>query len=155
MDIPGAFRFLLAATGEYEGVGINHENQKFLAFFRLEPLLEGKAIRIHYKATGLDDTVYHEEISTIAPSEDQSLALYNLNTDTPALLVHKLKEFKPELGAKEGLVFTYNDPEDRQFFREEIHLGFYANGDLSYRYSWGMPKGDFGFRSSVRLKRRI
>lgn len=147
-------RQILAATGSYGGEGLNHENQKFRAQFSIEPLLGGRAARIHYKATGLDDgQVYHEEISIIAPTLDEKLVLQNLNTNMPGITTHLFTKRQAELGAKEGFVFNFNDSTDERQFREEICLSLYANGDLGYRYSWGLPGSDFGFRSSVRLKR--
>ncbi len=143
--------FLLSATGHYRGRGINHETQKFRGEFTLTPVLGGKAVQIHFKASGADRMVFHEELSTISLDANENPLLANLNTNMPGLVIHEFKGSKPELGAKEGFIFQFNDPENRQVFREEICLGFYANGDLSYRYSWGLPDGDFGFRSSVRL----
>lgn len=144
---------ILTASGSYRGEGINHENQKFTAEFSIEPLLGGRGARIHYKASGAGGEVYHEEISTVAPMLGENLVLNNLNTNMPGICSHVFKNRQAELGAKDGLVFAYNEPDQNDRFREEICLAFYANGDLSYRYSWGMPGDDFGFRSSVRLRR--
>ncbi len=144
---------ILAATGVYTGEGINHQNQKFQAEFSIEPVLAGRAARIHYRAKGFDGSLYHEEVSTIAPTWDEKLILNNLNTNMPGTTAHVFTRRQAELGAKEGFVFNFNDPTDVRVFREEICLSLYANGDLGYRYSWGMPGSDFGFRSSVRLKR--
>ena len=91
--------------------------------------------------------------STIAPTLGEKLVMNNLNTNMPGMCPHVFKSRRAELGAKDGLVFAHNDPGQTDLFREEICLAFYANGDLSYRYSWGMQGGDFGFRSSARLKR--
>jgi len=146
-------RLLLAATGHYTGQGINHENERFTGDFKIEPVLGGRAVQIRYRATGEDGTVYHEELTLIAPALDESLQLTTLNTNLPGMITHQFSGRKPELGAKEGFVFNYNDPADSKVFREEICLGLYANGDIGYRYSWGMPGGDFAFRSSVRLTR--
>ncbi len=143
---------ILAATGNYTGEGINHDNQRFNAQFSIEPLLGGIAACLRFKATGHDGLIYHEEISTIATATDGKLSLYNLNSNLPGMTAHVFTKRQAELGAKEGFVFNHNDIDDRSVFREEICLSLYSNADLGYRYSWGMPGGEFGFRSSVRLK---
>jgi hypothetical protein len=142
---------LKKSAGSYEGNGINHEGQPFRGKLTLRPILNGRGLSLQFSASGMDGTLYHQEESTIAPSLDDKLTLWNFNTNTPGLLPHPLKRTQPRPGARQSFVFGFNAPEKKQSFREEIALELWENGDLSYTYSWGMPGGEFKERSGVRM----
>lgn len=38
-------------------------------------------------------------------------------------------------------------------FREEIHLELCTDGRIGYHYYWGMPGGEFAYRSGLMMKR--
>lgn len=142
---------LSSIVGSYSGNGINHEGQQFKGTLTLKPLLGGRGFSIHFTATGQDGTVYHQEESTIAPSMNEKLTLWNFNTNSPALLGHELRGSNPKPESIASLVFGFNKPTDTATFREEIALDIWNNKEISYTYSWGMPGGEFKERSGVRM----
>ena len=145
---------LKAAAGQYQGEGINHEGQPFTGRLALQPILHGRGFSLSFSATGKDGTLYHQEESTIAPSMQEKLTLWNFNTSTPGLLAHELRTSPPKNDAAHTFVFGFNQPADSHTFREEIALSIWGNGDLSYTYSWGMPGGEFKERSGARMIRK-
>ncbi len=140
--------------GYYEGEGINHESQPFVGRLVLQPILDGRGFTVKFSATGKDGTVYHQEESTIAPSINEKLVLWNFNTNTPGMVAHELRDSQPKAGVTKSLVFGFNQPSDTSMFREEIALDVLSDGGLAYTYSWGMPGGEFKERSGVRMKRK-
>jgi hypothetical protein len=139
-------------VGNYKGEGINHEKQPFTGLLSLTPLLGKKGFEVKFKAVGKDGTVYHEEKSFVAPSIDETLCLWNFNTNTPGLVPNKLKSVAPHNGSKMTYVFGYNDINDKNAFREEVALDLWTNGEVSYTYSWGLPGGEFQERSGVKMR---
>lgn len=137
--------------GRYKGEGINHENQPFIGILSLDPVLNKKGFEIKFKAVGKDGTVYHEEKSIVAPSIDEKLCLWNFNSNTPGLVPHALKSTEPRNGSQMTFVFGFNDINDKNAFREEVALDLWANGEVSYTYSWGLPGGEFKVRSGVKM----
>jgi hypothetical protein len=144
-------RRLKECCGDYRGTGLNHEQQKFDATFTLEPLIGGKGFAIRFKATSEKGVVYHEEHSVIAQTIDGTLGLWNLNSNVPALLAHSFRRAEKSNEGGQHWVFGIGTPNDRESFREEITLELFPDGDVGYRYAWGMPGGDFGPRSGVRM----
>lgn len=138
-------------TGTYMGEGINHEGQAFTGRLKLKSLLGGRGFQLMFSATGKDGTLYHKEESTIAPSIEENLTLWNFNTNTPGLVPHELRRSEAKPGAMASLVFGFGNQADRSAFREEIALDIWDKGNLSYTYSWGLPGGDFQERSGVRM----
>jgi len=148
------FDTLKKFAGAYEGEGTNHEGQLFNGRFSLQPILNGRGFSIKFSANGKDGTLYHEEESTIAPSMNEKLTLWNFNTNTPGLLAHELRNAPTKSDAVESFVFGFNEPSNTQAFREEVAIDTWSNGDVSYTYSWGMPGGEFKERSGVRMSRK-
>jgi len=148
------FETLRKYAGQFEGEGTNHEGQPFTGKFSLQPILNGRGFSIKFSATGKDGTLYHQEESTIAPSMSEKLTLWNFNTNTPGLLAHELRAAPPKSGAEKSFVFGFNQPTETQFFREEVAIDTWSNGNISYTYSWGMPGGEFKERSGVRMSAR-
>lgn len=142
---------LKKACGIYIGNGINHEGQPFTGRLSLEPILAGRGFQIHFSATGKDGTLYHQEISTIAPAMTEKLILWNFNTNVPGLVPHELRSTVAKSSAVSSLVFGFNTPQDEKTFREEIALDVWDDNSISYTYSWGMPGGEFKERSGVRM----
>lgn len=140
---------LSTVVGYYEGEGINHEGQSFTGRLSLQPILDGRGFTIKFSATGKNGTVYHQEESTIAPSINEKLVLWNLNTNTPGMVAHELRDSQPK-----SLVFGFNQRTDTSKFREEIALDILNDGGVSYTYSWGMPGGEFKERSGVHMKKK-
>lgn len=138
--------------GAYRGDGINHEDQKFISEFSLASILNGKGYRVHFRATGLDGTIYHEEESVIAPSFSGKFHLFNLNTNIPALVEHELRR-EERMDSSIVYIFGFNKTDDLKSFREEIKLELISNFEIGYWYSWGLPGGDFKLRSGARMKK--
>jgi hypothetical protein len=138
------FKQLEKYIGSYSGQGINHENQKFTGELSLTKGINNYII--HYKATGKDGELYHEEQTTIALDLSQKLGLWSVNTNNPVMLQHTL--VKNELTDQTNtLIFAFGDKENKNGFREEIAFELNADGTIGYNYSWGMPHGDFDVRS--------
>ncbi len=144
---------LKMACGVYLGEGINHEGQIFTGRLSLEPLLAGRGFLIHFSATGKDGKIYHQEVSTVAPSITERLTLWNLNINIPGLLPHELRTAIAKPQAINSFVFGFNSPQESRAFREEIALDIWDSNSISYTYSWGMPGGEFKERSAVRMVR--
>lgn len=138
-------------VGTYSGDGINHEGQPFAGLLQIESLLDGRGFNVKFTATGKDGKVYHKEVSTIAPSIQDKLTLWNFNTNTPGLVPHELRKSDAKADAQLSLVFGFNPSSDKSIFREEVALDIWDKNSLSYTYSWGLPGGEFQERSGVRM----
>ena len=137
--------------GTFEGTGNNHEGQTFRGTFVAKSLFKDKGVAIQFTATGADGTIYHEEQSVLSLTSHEAPALWVLSNNHPANTEHTFCETPTTPGAEMTFAFKYGDLEDPRQFREIITLDFWANGDLSYRYSWGLPGSDLKERSSVRM----
>lgn len=143
---------LIQLEGDYSGKGENHEGQEFNATFIVKPIVDGAGINIIYTAKDSKNTVLHQENTIIAPNQSQSLSLWTLNSNVPFLYEHtySLDNIEPS-GAVSNYSFRYNDPNDKNKFREEISLIIWSDSEVSYNYSWGMPGEDYGVRSTAKL----
>lgn len=146
---------LRAHTGYYFGEGLNHEGQPFRGEFVLEALVDERGLSILFVASGSNGQVFHKEHSTIAPSIEGRLSLWSLNSNTPSLLQHDLVRSMPEQGAQATYVFGFGDIKNQNSFREEVAIDLFENGDVGYRYSWGLPNAEFAPRSGLRLKKKL
>ncbi len=144
---------LREAVGKYQGDGINHESQKFVGTFDLQTLLGDAGFQIQFEARSESDPslLFHSEISTVASNARGGICLFNLNTNMPFLAEHELVEEKSNPEEKH-LIFRFGNVADRSSFREEIHLKLFADA-IRYEYHWGMPGGDFAYRSGALMKR--
>jgi len=150
---PNIISRLSTLTGEYSGEGVNHEKQPFRGRLALQPLLGGAGIQLSFRAIGEDGCNFHEEITTIAPDLEGEIGLYNLNTNMPGLVRHRLTQESTSPEGIERAIFAFGDRTDAQNFREEITIELHPNGGLGYRYAWGMPGGDFADRSGLVMRR--
>ncbi len=144
---------LLDRCGTYCGRGINHEGLPFNGTLKMKSLLGEKGVGIEFEASGDDGTTFHQECTTIAPMITGGMKLFNLNSNSPGLVVHDFSSESIAVDGVESVVFAFGRRNDKQSFREEISIGLHPNGDLSYNYAWGMPGGEFAERSSATLKR--
>jgi hypothetical protein len=145
---------LIGRKGQFTGHGVNHEGQTFRGTLILAPILSSKGVSISFRAEGKDGTVYHEEQSVIGPTMNESLGLWVISNNHPAVIQHELSRvetLRDERG--KTLIFGIGAPEARNTFREEIAMDLHENGDIGYRYFWGMPGGEFKERSGVRMIR--
>jgi len=137
--------------GTFKGRGLNHEKQTFDGVLTLIPLLSGLGISLHFRATGEDGAVFHEEYTTIAPTLTDGLYLFNLNSNMPGLVSHKLIREESSSPNVECAVFAFEDRANKNVFREEITLELHSNGGIAYKYAWGMPQGEFADRSGAMM----
>lgn len=137
------------ALGSYSGEGINHEKEKFIGNFDLQEILGGRGFQIKFEAKSptVPATIYHCEVSTVAPNISNGLSLFNLNTNIPFLAEHTYIEgLNPN-----HLIFRFGYPASGNSFRQEVHLHLGEN-EIRYEYHWGMPGGDFEYRSGASMR---
>lgn len=134
--------------GHYTGFGINHDQQEFKGELFLKPIINSSGIEIVFIATGNNGEIYHEEKTLIATDDQQKPAMWSLNSNAPMLF-----KFEVRANNESEIVFGLNDPQDRSKFREEIKLEIINNDQIGYHYSWGLPDGDFQYRSGLTMKK--
>lgn len=147
-----AMESLKKAQGSYSGPGINHEKENFIGRFDLLEILGGRGFQIKFEAKSATNSamIYHSEVSTIAPNISNGISLFNLNTNMPFLAEHTYVE-----GSNlNHMIFRFGDTENRNSFREEIHLHLGEN-EIRYEYHWGMPGGDFQYRSGASMQKTV
>lgn len=135
------------------GHGINHENQKFTCSFEISPVVSGKGAELKFKALGMHGTVFHEEFSIIGPGFDGKPCLFVLSNNHPGVTPHNLKK----TDATERLqqfIFAFGDKTNKKTFREKIALTIWNDGSTEYKYSWGLPDGEFAERSVAKMQPR-
>ena len=141
---------LLAALAvgpkEYKGVGVYHEGESFVGTLRVQPLVSGQGVLLHYEARVGEDEVVHAESTLVAPDMSGTLTLWPVMSELPGVLPHKAI-----LQGENRAVFASGPKEDESAFREEISIALGEDGSLTYAHAWGMPGGEFEDRSSCRL----
>ncbi len=143
MDVIGQ---LAEQSGQYEGQGINHDKEDFVGKLTLNSILEGKAIEIDFTATGIDGTCYHAEKTIISNDFAGNVRMWNLNSNSPGMTELELRS------TDNGIVFGIADVNDKNSFREEIKIEL-DNGSIGYHYSWGLPGGEFAYRSGLKMNK--
>jgi hypothetical protein len=141
---------LRSCVGRYAGHGIDHEDQPFHGELELGVLFD-RAITLAFRATGIDGTSYHEEQSWIATDADGRLCLWSVSTNSPTCGCHVRRHGASVAGTRSTLVFGQGDPQEGDRYRAEIAIDLWPNGDLGYRFAWGMPGGAFRPRSTVKM----
>lgn len=135
--------------GTFTGEGLNHEGEKFAGSMEIISLFGGKGLQIRFEATSLKDPhlIFHSEVSTLAQNARGGFSLFNFNSNTPFLAEHVLQESSENL----NFVFHFGKTDDPNTFREEIRLELLSEG-IGYHYSWGLPGGEFKYRSGVKMR---
>lgn len=64
---------------------------------------------------------------------------------------HQYFNDKAAQGAEHTLSFRIGDLNSTNTFHEVVSIDLWPNGDISYKYSWGLPGGEFKERSGVRM----
>lgn len=141
----------LLRSGRYRGEGINHEGQPFSGALELRSLLGQRAWALTFSAQGAGGEDYHREETLLGPGPEGAPLLVSLNTNDPLLRSYALRRAEAREGVRRW-VFGWGSPAARETYRCEISLEVYPNGDLGYRYAWGLPGGEFAERSGVRLR---
>jgi uncharacterized cupin superfamily protein len=145
------FAELLKLAGSFEGYGVNHEGQKFKGLLTITPQTKGKGFSLDFCAKGEDGTVFHKEHSLLGLNAKNTLSLWVLSDNHPAILEHTLDDENMLPNNTQIYSFRLGDLKSSESFREVITLQIFPNGDLNYAYAWGLPHSEFKERSSVQL----
>ena len=132
------------------GTGINHEGKEFEGTLQIQPAAGGKGLKLSFKAVGSDGTVFHDESSLIGPGFDGKPCLFVLSNNHPGVIPHGLKR-EDSTSELSTFIFGFGDVTDRTSFREEIALLIGADGSVEYKYSWGLPGGEYQERSGAKM----
>jgi hypothetical protein len=136
-----------------QGEGVNHEEERFHAELRVEPLVDGRAVMLRYRATLEDGSLVHEECTLLGAGRSGALTLWPVMAELPVVIPH---EHRPALApTPEAFVFSSGDREDETAFREEITIG--QNPDLRPRLgpAWRGFRPALFSLSSARLRRGL
>lgn len=158
---------LTQRTGYYAGMGTNHENKEFRGELDLKSIINDRGVLIQYRAVGVQgvdfnnpenlysrETVFFtEEATMICHDKNNHLALWTLNNSIGTMAKFDIRRYKEFSGKRHLYIFGFGDPEDNTVFREEISIELHEDGDISYNYSWGEPKGLFLSRTSIKMKK--
>ncbi len=138
---------LFAGPSDYQGAGVNHEGENFVGTIRIQKLLGGEGLILHYEARLASNEVAHAECTLLAPDMTGTLTLWPLMSELPGVLPHGAI-----VQSEAAATFCSGSREDRSAFREEISVAIAADGSLTYSHAWGLPDGDFEERSSCTLR---
>jgi hypothetical protein len=140
---------LISGAAEYVGTGINHEGEHFVGTLRVQKLLGGAAVLLHYEAKLESSEIAHAECTLLAPDMSGRLTLWPVMSELPGVLPHTAIA-----QSTTSATFASGQRNDRAVFREEITITFAPGGELSYSHAWGLPGGEFEDRSSCSLRPR-
>lgn len=156
-------RPLVERAGRYAGHGIDHQHQPFHGELAVQPL-SPFAVKLWFRAVGIDGTVYREEHSWIARDEDGRLSLWLIDLSEPGddepsadepsagrCLQHTLRFGAPPEGTLASLVFGRGSWAEEDQYRAEIALDLWPDGAVSYRRAWGLPQQAYAPRLAVRM----
>ncbi len=143
---------LLARVGAYGGHGINNEDQPFHGELSLTALPADAGTLLEYRATGIDGTEYHVELTWIAADDTGELGLWTVSSSTAHVSRLRLRRSFPTDGTDRTLVFGTGDQADATTFRFEITLELWPDGTLGYRYAWALPGDPSGAHSEARVR---
>lgn len=142
---------LYSLRASCSGTGINHENQKFTGTFIASPVVGGKGLQVYFKAQGLNGEIFHEETSLLGPGFDGKPTLFVLSNNHPGVTPHSLKTMD-QTADTQKYIFGFGDVANKNSFREEIALTVWSTGAVEYKYSWGLPGGEFQERSGAKME---
>ena len=137
---------LAAGPKEYVGSGVNHEGESFVGTLRVQCLLGGKGVLLHYEAKVGEHEIVHQECTLLAEDMSGRLMLWPLMSELPGVLPHRLVA-----QSQTELRFASGERSDTSIFREEITVTVSAEGAVMYAHAWGLPGGEFEDRSSCTL----
>lgn len=129
------------------GAGTNHENEAFTASLNIESLVDGKAVKIDYVATGVDGKHLHRETGLLSSDHTGKLCLWPVMEELPFVLPHRATRIHQD-GDSWSVTFSTGDEGKSVSFQEEIVIFKTKDGKLSYEHRWGMPGREFGPKST-------
>ncbi len=150
-----AWTLLYNAIGNYFGMGINRDKQKFEAHCLFAHEIPNKLISVKAQAKGMNGETYHDEISWIGRDNNGSLALYVNSNNHPGITPHYLNRIEETPNGPKKIVFSHGEMSDKLSFREEVTFAIFTNYNIEHTFAWGMPGGRFETRSSALMKKII
>lgn len=141
---------VLQTAGHFSGTGINHAGESFTGRMTLSPVIGHCAVSLVFTALGDKDEVFHDERTLIGLDSAGGMVMVSASNNTGAVMTYHL-----HLREEERLVFQFGDIAMADTFREQRELIVHASGDVTYRFSWGMPGGEFQERSVVRMAKAL
>ncbi len=135
-------------VGTYCGLGLNHEQQEFNGNLSIKSILEGKGIELEFLANGADGTCFHAEKTIVTTDFSGNVKMWNLNSNSPGMTELELRS------TDDGVVFGIGELDNGNSFREEVKIELLPEG-VGYHYSWGMPGGDFAYRSGLVMRKSL
>lgn len=144
---------LASRAGAFRGNGVNHAGQPFVGTLQVAPVMAGRAVTLHYTATGLDGQALHEEFALLALADDQRLCLWPVMTELPFVMPHRAIGAGDAAVDCQRAVFATGPRDAMSSFREEISIECLADGGISYAHAWGMPGEALAHRSRCALQR--
>ena len=138
---------LASRAGAFRGHGVNHAGQPFVGTLQIAPVMAGRAVTLHYTATGLDGQALHEEFALLALADDQRLCLWPVMTELPFVMPHRASGASGTARKDAREVFATGPRDAVANFREEITIECLADGGINYAHAWGMPGCEFAPRS--------
>ncbi|CAN5235599.1 hypothetical protein BH09PSE6_BH09PSE6_01820 [soil metagenome] len=143
---------LAAGNRHWSGSGTNHESERFTGRLVIQPIVNDRAVLLHFTATRLDGLHLHRESTLLGVNVASKLCLWPVMEELPFVAPHveTVNETTPD-GAT-IVVFSSGPRDDVGVFREQLTIELRPDGSLVYAHSWGMPGGHFGDRSSCALQ---
>ena len=138
---------LMSLDQVFRGEGFNHEQERFAAQLRIEPIVDGRALLLRFQAMLLDGSIAHEECTLLGAGPDGNLCLWPVMSELPTVLPHMHQPTAAVGGGR--FTFASGLRGDLSCFREEITIELGEDGSLTYSHAWGMPGEAIAPRSSV------
>lgn len=150
-----AWTLLSNAIGNYFGMGLNHQGQKYEGHCCLKREIPTKLIAVTSQAKGINGEVFHNEISWIGRDISGALTLYVNSNNHPGITPHVFDRVDEGQDGSRKVVFRFGKLSDKHTFREEVTFGIHTNYNIEHTYAWGLPGGSFETRSSARMKKIV
>ena len=131
-------RQLAQRSGQYQGHGITGEEQPFYGELTIVLLFE-HALSLHFRATGIDGTLYIEERGLIAQDEPGKLSLWALTAADPLCVRYSLRFGATSSGAEATSVFGRGGSADPDEASDELAIDLLPEGDIIYRRTRSAP----------------
>jgi hypothetical protein len=154
-DAKTSWGLLAESVGAYSGRGVNHEKQGFQGKLTLQFEFETKLLSLISSATGDRGEVFHTERSWLGFDIAGSLVLYVVSNNHPAITPHLFNRLETGKEGEQKIVFRFGNLEDKNSFREEIHINLFKDKSIEHFYSWGLPGGPFEPRSGSRMQKNV
>lgn len=92
LPTPSGLRLAYGPTA-VRGEGVNHEGESFIGTLSVEPLEEGRAVLLRYRAALENGAVVHTESTLLGVGPDGALCLWPVMSAQVRHFVHPLSRF--------------------------------------------------------------